>query len=130
MSEAPGVLGSGLTIAKANPGNFLLSRFVAARCTACASGSPPDRVPDVTARPAVHGADDVNFVSNDRIREVLDGTDATPDQVDAAVAVNEDTRLRTLKIGLLILAAISVTAIIPATRLPDYWPHEIPDPDA
>ncbi|MGW4481080.1 MFS transporter [Rhodococcus triatomae] len=74
--------------------------------------------------------DQVNFVSNDRLREVLDGTDATPEQVDAAVTVNEDARLRTLKLGLLILAAVSATAILPATRLPDYRPHEIPDPDA
>ncbi|MBF6100647.1 MFS transporter [Nocardia cyriacigeorgica] len=72
--------------------------------------------------------DNVNFVSNDRLREVLDRTDATPEQVDAAVAVNEDVRLRTLKFGLLILAAISATAIVPASRLPDYRPGEIPDP--
>ncbi|MBF6081406.1 MFS transporter [Nocardia cyriacigeorgica] len=72
--------------------------------------------------------DNVNFVSNDRLREVLERTDATPEQVDAAVAVNEDVRLRTLKFGLLILAGISATAIVPASRLPDYRPGEIPDP--
>ncbi|MBF6086823.1 MFS transporter [Nocardia cyriacigeorgica] len=72
--------------------------------------------------------DNVNFVSNDRLREVLERTDATPEQVDAAVAVNEDVRLRTLKFGLLILAGISATAILPASRLPDYRPGEIPDP--
>ncbi|MFD1812824.1 MFS transporter [Rhodococcus gannanensis] len=75
--------------------------------------------------------DQVNFVSNDQLREVLEAnTDATPEQVDAAVTVNEDARLRTLKLGLLILAAVSATAILPASRLPDYRPHEIPDPDA
>ncbi|MBF6318925.1 MFS transporter [Nocardia cyriacigeorgica] len=72
--------------------------------------------------------DNVNFVSNDRLREVLERTDATPEQVDTAVAVNEDVRLRTLKFGLLILAGISATAIVPASRLPDYRPGEIPDP--
>ncbi|VFA99181.1 MFS transporter [Nocardia cyriacigeorgica] len=72
--------------------------------------------------------DNVNFVSNDRLREVLERTDATPEQVDAAVAVNEDVRLRTLKFGLLILAGISATAIVPASRLQDYRPGEIPDP--
>ncbi|MBF6452037.1 MFS transporter [Nocardia cyriacigeorgica] len=72
--------------------------------------------------------DNVNFVSNDRLREVLERTDATPEQIDAAVAVNEDVRLRTLKFGLLILAGISATAIVPASRLPDYRPGEIPDP--
>jgi hypothetical protein len=71
---------------------------------------------------------EVNFVSNDELRAVLDTTDATPEQVDAAVAVNEESRLRTLKLGLLILAAVSALAILPASRLPNYRPHEIPDP--
>ncbi|NLU82503.1 MFS transporter [Rhodococcus sp. HNM0569] len=72
--------------------------------------------------------DNVNFVSNDDLRSVLEGTDATPEQVDAAVELNEDVRLRTLKFGLLILAAVSATAILPASRLPSYRPDEIPDP--
>lgn len=74
--------------------------------------------------------DNVDFVSNSQLRAVLDETDATADQIDAAVSVNEDARLRTLKYGLLILAAISATAIVPAGRLPDYTPGEIPDPSA
>nr|WP_296766598.1 MFS transporter [Rhodococcus sp. (in: high G+C Gram-positive bacteria)] len=72
--------------------------------------------------------DNVNFVSNDSLRETLDATDATPEQVEAAVEINEDVRLRTLKFGLLILAAASATAIVPASRLPGYHRHEIPDP--
>ncbi|MCT1376431.1 MULTISPECIES: MFS transporter [Microbacterium] len=71
---------------------------------------------------------EVNFISNDELRAVLETTDATPEQVDAAVAVNEESRLRTLKLGLLILAAVSALAILPASRLPQYRPHEIPDP--
>ncbi|WP_226532535.1 MFS transporter [Microbacterium paraoxydans] len=72
--------------------------------------------------------DNVNFISNDDLRAALEATDATPDQVDAAVAVNEDSRLGTLKLGLLILAGVSALAILPASRLPQYRPHEIPDP--
>ncbi|MBE7700171.1 MFS transporter [Oerskovia sp. Sa1BUA8] len=72
--------------------------------------------------------DNVNFVSNDELRAVLEGTDATEAQVDAAVALNEQSRLDTLRIGLLILAAVSATAILPASRLPRYRPGEIPDP--
>ncbi|MFE4464104.1 MFS transporter [Oerskovia sp. NPDC056781] len=72
--------------------------------------------------------DNVNFVSNDELREVLEGTDANQAQVDAAVAVNEQSRLDTLRIGLLILAGVSATAILPASRLPRYRPGEIPDP--
>jgi hypothetical protein len=69
----------------------------------------------------------VNFVSNDELREVLDTTTATPEQIDEAVRVNEDTRLTTLKYGLLLLAALSATAIVPAGRLPNYRPGEIPE---
>ncbi|MCW4457594.1 MFS transporter [Microbacterium sp. MPKO10] len=73
--------------------------------------------------------DDVNFVSNDQLREVLDATDATAEEVDRAVEINADARLRALKLGLLILGGISSIAIIPATRLPKYRPDEIPVPD-
>lgn len=48
--------------------------------------------------------DDADFVSNDRLREILAGTDATPARVDTAVALNEDARLRALRLGLLVLA--------------------------
>ena len=74
--------------------------------------------------------DNVNFISNDDLRGVLEETDATPEQVDAAVAVNEEVRLRTLKLGLLLLAGVSALAIVPASRLPRYRPEEIPDPIA
>lgn len=72
--------------------------------------------------------DAVNFVSNDELREVLAGTDADPLQVEAAVALNEEARLDTLRLGLLVLAGISATAIVPASRLPRYRPGEVPDP--
>ena len=72
--------------------------------------------------------DNVNFLSNDDLRTALERTDATPAQVDAAVAVNEEARLSALKLGLLILAGVSAIAIIPASRLPKYRPGEIPDP--
>lgn len=73
--------------------------------------------------------DNTNFVSNDHLKEVLATTTATPEQVDAAVSLNEQARLSALKTGLLILAALSGVAIIPAGRLPGYTPEEIPDPD-
>jgi hypothetical protein len=44
----------------------------------------------------------------------------------AALRVNEEARLRALKIGLLIMATVSVLAIFPAGRLPNYLPGELP----
>jgi predicted MFS family arabinose efflux permease len=71
--------------------------------------------------------DNITFVSNDRLRGVLEGTTATPQQVQEAVRVNTDARLRALKIGLLIMAGLALLAIIPAGRLPNYLPGEIPN---
>ena len=73
--------------------------------------------------------DSVNFVSNPELEEVLGQTDASPAQVEAAVQLNEEERLRALKLGLLILAGLSAVAILPASRLPRYKPEEIPAPD-
>lgn len=72
--------------------------------------------------------DNINFVSNDELRGVLAETTASEAQVDAAVEINEQARLQALKRGLLVLAGISATAIVPASRLPRYRPEEIPDP--
>ncbi|MGC5166686.1 MFS transporter [Luteimicrobium sp. DT211] len=71
--------------------------------------------------------DSTNFVSNDALRTTLGRTTATPVQVAAAVKVNEDARLDALQLGLAVLAAISALAIVPASRLPRYRPHEIPE---
>jgi len=70
--------------------------------------------------------DSINFISNDRLQTVLSATTATPAQVTEAVRVNTESRLRALKFGLLIMAMIAMLAIIPATRLPNYIPGEIP----
>jgi hypothetical protein len=70
--------------------------------------------------------DNITFVSNDRLRSVMEGTTASPQQVEEAVRVNTEARLRALKIGLLIMAGLALLAIIPAGRLPNYLPSEIP----
>ena len=70
--------------------------------------------------------DNINFISNDRLQIVLAGTTATPAQVAEAVRVNTESRLRALKIGLLIMSGIAFLSILPAGRLPNYLPGEIP----
>ena len=70
--------------------------------------------------------DNITFVSNDRLRSVMEGTTATPQQAEEAVRVNTEARLRALKIGFLIMAGLALLAIIPAGRLPNYLPGEIP----
>jgi MFS family permease len=80
--------------------------------------------------------DNVNFVTNDHLKDVLSKTDASSAEVAAAVAINENARLQALKISLLVLAGLSLLAIVPATRMPDKLRDELPerlepdDPDA
>jgi predicted MFS family arabinose efflux permease len=68
----------------------------------------------------------INFVSNDRLAAFLETTDATPAEVEQAMQINSDSRLRALKIGLLIMSLLSLLAIFPASRLPNHKPGEIP----
>jgi predicted MFS family arabinose efflux permease len=70
--------------------------------------------------------DESTFISNDDLREAFAATGASDVQIDAAVEVNEDARLDSMRLGLLLLAGISAVAAIPASRLPNYRPHEIP----
>jgi hypothetical protein len=69
--------------------------------------------------------DNVEFVSNEQLDEILAATTATPEQVAAAIAINEEARLRALKASFLVLAGIAALAIIPAGGLPGYKPEEI-----
>ncbi len=70
--------------------------------------------------------DNINFVSNDQLDETLSATSATPEQVEEAVRINTDARMRSLKASFLVLAAIALLAIFPAQGLPSYRPGEVP----
>jgi riboflavin transporter FmnP len=70
--------------------------------------------------------DNITFVNNDRLRSVMERTTATPQQVQEAVRVNTEARLRALKIGLLLMAGLALLAVIPAGQLPNYLPGDIP----
>lgn len=69
--------------------------------------------------------DNINFISNDQLLEVMSTTTATPEQVNEAVRINEEARLSALKDSFLILAALALLAIVPALGLPKYSPQEI-----
>lgn len=99
----------------------LLSAIVLGRVAA-----NPELTPELQAQVNL---DNINFISNDQLGTALAGTTATPAQVEEAVRVNTEARLRALKIGLLIMAGLALLSIIPAGRLPNYVPGEIPNPD-
>jgi hypothetical protein len=48
--------------------------------------------------------DNINLVNNDRLRRILQRTTAKPEQVIEAVRINEEARLRALKIVFLVPA--------------------------
>jgi hypothetical protein len=51
--------------------------------------------------------DSINFVSNDQLLVIMERIEATPEQVEEAVRINSEARLRALKIGLLIMAGLA-----------------------
>jgi MFS family permease len=70
--------------------------------------------------------DNVSFISNDSLEEFLSETAATPEEIAEAVNINIESRLQALKASFLILAGISLLAIIPSMGLPGYRAGEVP----
>lgn len=66
--------------------------------------------------------DNVTFLGNDQLRDLLSRTTATPEQVEAAMVINSDARLRALKLTFLLLTGLGLLAFVPAGRLPDHLP--------
>lgn len=55
----------------------------------------------------------------------MKSTTATPEQITEAMRINEDARLRALKIAFFALGLVSLLAIFPSRQLPDYRPGEV-----
>lgn len=68
----------------------------------------------------------LNFLSDVQLQEKLGGTSATFEQMDEALRINADARIRALKTGFLVLSGLALLAILPCRWLPTYKPGEIP----
>ena len=68
----------------------------------------------------------INFLNNDRLKERFENSNVAPEQIAEAVRINSETRLRALKTGFIVLAGLSVLALVPCGWLPDYRPGQIP----
>ena len=68
----------------------------------------------------------LNFMSDVQLKERLGSTIATPEQMDEALRINAEARIRALKIGFLCLSGLALLALLPCRWLPDYKPGEIP----
>jgi len=78
---------------------------------------------------------DADFLTNSQLEAVLAETSANEAEAAAAIAINEDARLLSLKVSLLGLAGLALLAIVPAMRMPGRIRGELPiqlepdDPD-
>jgi Na+/melibiose symporter-like transporter len=72
----------------------------------------------------------LNFLSDEQLKDRLASTSATPEQLAEALRINGDARTRSLKIGFLLLSGLALLAIFPCSWLPNYKPGEIPGDDA
>jgi MFS family permease len=68
----------------------------------------------------------LNFLSDNQLKERLANTSATSEQLDEALRINAEARTRALKIGFMCLSGLALLAIFPCLWLPDYKPGEIP----
>lgn len=66
----------------------------------------------------------LNFLSDEQLKERLAGTTATTEQFAEALSINGAARTRALKIGFLALCGLALMAIFPCSWLPDYRPGE------
>ncbi|WP_234820291.1 MULTISPECIES: MFS transporter [Sinorhizobium] len=71
--------------------------------------------------------DSITFASNERLESIVAATTATPDQKAEALRINTEARLRALKLGFLMMAGLALLTILPAGKLPNYRPGEIPE---
>ncbi|MGW9631190.1 MFS transporter [Agromyces sp. NPDC055520] len=69
---------------------------------------------------------EADFLTNEQLAAVLESRASGP-ELDAAIIVNAEARLQALKVSLLGLAALSLLAIVPATRMPGRLRDELPE---
>lgn len=84
----------------------------------------PDISPQLISEVNINDAD---FLTNAQLEAVLAQTSANEVEVQAAIEINEDARLLSLKISLLGLAGLALLAIVPATRMPGRIAGELPE---
>jgi MFS family permease len=70
--------------------------------------------------------DNVDFLTNDELKELLRELTTQPDELAEAERINEDSRLRALQISFQLLTLVALLAVVPAGRLPDVKPGEVP----
>ncbi|TQS93456.1 MFS transporter [Arthrobacter sp. TS-15] len=79
---------------------------------------------------------EADFMTNAQVEGVIGDRVSSPAELEAAIEVNEEARLRALQISLLGLSGLALLAIVPAGRMPGRMKGDLPeqlepdDPDA
>src|SRR5215510_3752895 len=107
-------------------GTAVMATLVVGVLSAGVMGQVRDNPLITTEMKAEVDLNSINFLSNDQLKERFENTPATPQQIAEAVRINSETRLRALKTGFILLAGLSLLALVPCGWLPDYRPGEIP----
>jgi MFS family permease len=68
----------------------------------------------------------LNFMTDAQVTTRLAETIATTAEVEKALEINAEARIRALKIGFMVMSGLALLAIVPCSWLPDYKPGEIP----
>ncbi len=74
--------------------------------------------------------DNTDFITSERLAAVLEERGATPAETAAALEIYEDARLRALRTTLMFLASLSLLALVPAGKLPDFREPDLTPEDA
>ena len=74
--------------------------------------------------------DNTDFITNSQLKIALGKTTASPAEVDAAVKLFADARLKALTATIMLLAALALLALIPAGGTPDLRKEELTVDDA
>ena len=64
--------------------------------------------------------DNLNFMRDTAITDILKNTTATAEQMTEALRINGEARISALKIGFLLMSGLSLLAILPCSWLPGY----------
>ena len=70
--------------------------------------------------------DNVDFLTNDELKDLLRELTTEPEELAEAERINEDSRLRALQVSFHVLTLVALLAVVPAGRLPAYKPGEVP----
>lgn len=68
----------------------------------------------------------LNFMTDAQVTTRLAETTATAVEIEKALEINAEARIRALKIGFMVMSGLALLAIVPCSWLPDYKPGDIP----